>query len=470
MVSAPIRRKREGLLPFVKLLVDVVVIQLILWLSYWLRFLGPFFETPLGVPDVSVYASSFNFITIVTLFFLRFFDLYKAAHQHTFYEETMRVVKAVACSFIMLTALSFFIRSGSYSRTLLVFTGVLLAAGLALARFGFALAVMVIDKRRGSHRNILFLGHDTHTAKLASFYSKNPRFSTKVMGILDDRLEPGTSVGGVPVMGRLEELPKYLQPFYQVHEVVLAVPNLPSEAVLKIIYECEKELVSFRWIADFFGLITSKMDVSYLGGVPVLSFVDSPLRDWENRILKRAMDVVLSTSALIILSPLFLLIAFLVRKDSPGPIFYGQQRIGEDGRRFLLLKFRTMKTDAEAETGPVWAMENDPRRTRIGGILRKTNLDELPQIWNVLKGDMSLVGPRPERPFFVSQFREEIPRYMARHSIRSGITGWAQVNGLRGNTSIEERTEFDLYYIEHWSLLFDAKILFMTLFANRNAY
>jgi lipopolysaccharide/colanic/teichoic acid biosynthesis glycosyltransferase len=166
----------------------------------------------------------------------------------------------------------------------------------------------------------------------------------------------------------------------------------------------------------------------------------------------------------------FFLIAAWIKKDSKGPIFYKQQRIGQDGHRFLLYKFRTMQVGAENDTGPVWTKVDDPRRTAFGGFLRKNNLDELPQLVNVLKGDMSLVGPRPERPFFVSQFKEDIPRYMARHSIRSGITGWAQVNGLRGNTSIEERTKLDLHYIENWSLFFDMRILVMTLFARRNAY
>jgi exopolysaccharide biosynthesis polyprenyl glycosylphosphotransferase len=186
--------------------------------------------------------------------------------------------------------------------------------------------------------------------------------------------------------------------------------------------------------------------------------------------LKRTTDIVLSSVALAMLSPLFLILAAVVKWDSAGPVFYRQQRVGEDGRRFVLFKFRTMKLGAEDKTGPVWTQENDPRRTRFGAFLRRNNLDELPQLWNVLKGDMSLVGPRPERPFFVGRFQEDIPRYMARHSIRSGITGWAQVNGLRGNTSIEERTKFDLYYIENWSLGLDLRILLMTFFARRNAY
>ena len=229
-------------------------------------------------------------------------------------------------------------------------------------------------------------------------------------------------------------------------------------------------MVAFRWIADIFGLLTAKMQVSYLGQVSILSFMDSPLSDWENRVLKRGMDVLVSALALAALSPVFLFLAMLVKSDSKGPVFFFQERLGEDGRHFRLIKFRTMRAGAESKTGPVWAKENDERRTKIGAFLRQNNLDELPQFWNVLAGDMSLVGPRPERPHFASRFKEDIPRYMARHSIRSGITGWAQVHGLRGNTSIEERTKYDLYYIENWSLLLDVKILALTLFAKQNAY
>ena len=332
---------------------------------------------------------------------------------------------------------------------------------------------MQIDRARGSFRNILIVGYDENVKSLVSFYRNNPRFSTRVIGFLDNTKARGEEVEGVPVLGQIGEIENYIKFHRDVHEIVLAAQGLSNEAVLKIIYDCEKEMVAFRWVADIFGLIASKMNVSYLAGTPLLSITDSPLGDWENRVLKRSVDILISLATLILMSPIFLLVSILVKKNSAGPVYYKQQRIGQDGRRFLLYKFRTMKVGAEAATGPVWATENDPRRTRIGVVLRKNNLDELPQLFNVLKGDMSLVGPRPERPFFVSQFKEDIPRYMARHSIRSGITGWAQVNGLRGNTSIEERTKLDLYYIENWSLVLDMRIIFMTLvtfFKSPNAY
>ncbi len=466
----PRRRKRDSFLPVVQLAVDCIAINLVLAGVFWLRFPSRLFESELSYLDYHVYLNAFNLITIILVFFLRFYGLYKPARLLTFSGEAGKVLKAVIAGFLVLMAATFFIRNFTFSRSYLLIAGACLAAGISLARFCLGLVVMWIDKSRGSLRNILIVGINENSKKLVRFYRKNPRFGTRVAGFLDDITPKEKSVEGVPVLGKVKELQSYIRSHREIHEVVLALGGMSNESILKIIYECEKGMVAFRWITDLFGLITSKMRVAYTGGVSLLSFSDSPLGDWENRFLKRTMDIVLSGMAILILSPFFCLVAFLVRTTSRGPIFYKQQRIGEDGRRFVIYKFRTMRVGAEKDTGPVWAKENDPRRTKTGAFLRSSNLDELPQLWNVLKGDMSLVGPRPERPHFVSKFTEDIPRYMARHSIRSGITGWAQVNGLRGNTSIEERTKFDLYYIENWSLFFDMKVLLMTLFARHNAY
>ncbi len=464
------RRQRDSFLPWVWLLLDAAVIYLLLNFAFWVRFRSGHFESSLASVDYGYYYRAFHLIALVMLFFLRMYGLYRPSVQMTFVREAWNIAKAMVSSTFVLVMINFFVRSFSYSRTFLVLLGVVVAIGIALARFLMALLMMGIDRRRDSYRNVLALGADESVSKLEQFYRRNPRFTTRIVGILDDGLPPGADFGGIPVLGRIDDLSTHLEKERQVHEVVIAKPGLSNEKVLEILYQCEKEMVTFRWITDIFGLITAKMKVSYLGGVSILSLMDSPLSDWENRFLKRSVDVALSLASLVLLSPLFLVIAVMIKRDSKGPVLFGQERVGQDGRSFTLYKFRTMKEGAEAETGPVWAQENDARRTTVGKFLRENNLDELPQLWNVLTGDMSLVGPRPERPFFTHQFKEDIPRYMARHSIRSGISGWAQVNGLRGNTSIEERTKYDLYYIENWSLIFDAKILFMTLFARRNAY
>jgi len=464
------RRKREAFLPWIQFAMDIAVIYALLYAAFWLRFESGWFPALLAQEDHRIYHKAFHLIVFVTWFFLRYYGLYRQNGRLTFSDETWRVVKSVIFSTVMLMAITFLFRPFSFSRTFLGMMGLAIASGIAIERFLLGLFVMVLDRRRGSLRNILIIGSDENAEKLIRFYSRNPRFAAKAYGILDAKYPKGTEIFGVPVRGALTDLPELLKKEYQVHEVVLSDPAVTNDQMLKILYECEKELVDFRRIADLFGLITSKMNVSYLGGVSILSFADSPLSEWENRVLKRSVDILCSFCGLLALLPVFAVMALLIKKDSRGPVLFKQERVGQDGRHFTLYKFRTMRIDAEAATGPVWAKENDERRTGIGAFLRQNNLDELPQLWNVLKGEMSLVGPRPERPFFASQFKEEIPRYMARHTIRSGMSGWAQVNGLRGNTSIEERTQYDLYYIENWSLLLDLKILFMTFFARRNAY
>lgn len=466
----PRRRKRDSFLPWIQLAVDVASTYGLLYLTFWIRFGSHYFESSLGSPDYFFYHRSFLFVTLVIVFFLRSNGLYRSARIYTFLGECAKVTRAVLMGTVLIMSLTFFYRGFSFSRLYLVIAGVVLSAGLSGARVLLGLLVMAIDHARKSYRNILVIGCDEASQKIAQYYRRNPRFATRVVGFLDDHLATGTTVDGAAILGKTSELERALAEHPYIHEVVLSGQGHSNEAVLRMIYVCEKTMVQFRWIADIFGLIASKMSVSYLGQVPLLSFVDSPLAEWENRAAKRAVDILLSATGLVFTALIFPFIAIAVKRSSPGPVLYKQERIGQDGEIFTLYKFRTMRVDAEAQTGPVWAQESDPRRTAIGRFLRENNLDELPQLFNVLKGDMSLVGPRPERPHFVTRFKEDIPRYMARHSIKSGITGWAQVNGLRGNTSIEERTKFDLYYIENWSLLLDFQILFMTFLAKRNAY
>lgn len=467
------RRRRDNLLPWVQLLTDVVALYLLLWFCFWFRFESGWVSTIHGVPFVETYFRTYHFSVLIVVLFLRQYGLYRPLNFTTFAQEATNIFKAIVVSMIVLSALTFFYRSVSFSRIFMVLSGIIVAIGLCISRYILNLIMMWLDQRRGRLRNILIVGCEDSAKRLVRFYRKNLQYRTRVTAFLDHTWPIGSSVDGVQVVGRPGDLAEYIRTHPDIHEVILASPGSSMDEVLVMIYECEKSMVSFQWIADIFGLVASRMNVSYLAGTPLLSFSDSPLIDWEKRLVKRLMDIVLSAAALLALVPVYLLLAALVKWDSKGPVFYRQERVGEDGRRFDLFKFRTMAVDAEVDSGPVWTQENDPRRTRFGALLRRLNLDELPQFWNVLVGDMSLVGPRPERPHFVSQFTEVIPRYMARHSIKSGLTGWAQVNGLRGNTSIEERTKYDLYYLENWSIGFDIQILIRTglsIFKSPNAY
>jgi Undecaprenyl-phosphate glucose phosphotransferase len=273
------------------------------------------------------------------------------------------------------------------------------------------------------------------------------------------------------VLGRINDIPDLIAS-EQVNEVIVAMPEATHYEILKIVNKCDRAKASVKVFPDVFQIMATEVSIGDLGGLPLLTVRDTALRGWKLT-LKRAVDLVGSVAALIIFSPMMVLLAILIKLDSDGPVFYTQERMGLDGKRFMLLKFRSMRTDAENETGPVWASANDSRRTRLGAFIRHFSIDETPQFINVLLGEMSLVGPRPERPVFVEQFKRNIPRYMDRHREKAGLTGWAQVNGLRGDTSIIERTKYDLWYIENWSVALDLRIMIRTvlnIFSDRNAY
>jgi len=298
----------------------------------------------------------------------------------------------------------------------------------------------------------------------------SPRLGYEVVGFIDN--DPNLKeVDGVPVLGDINVLAQAIRDT-RTDEVIIALPHAPHQEVLDIVYRCDGLKVDIKVFPDLFQIMASEVSIGDLNGLPLMSIRDVALRGWRLAV-KRAVDLVFSAAALVFLSPFMLLTALLIKLDSEGPVFYVQDRVGLDGKVFPCIKFRTMRVDAEAESGPVWATKDDPRRTRLGAFLRRFSIDELPQFINVLLGQMSIVGPRPERPVFVEQFKTLVPRYMERHREKAGITGWAQVNGYRGDTSIEERTRYDLWYVENWSLLLDFKIMFKTIWAvlkGDNAY
>jgi exopolysaccharide biosynthesis polyprenyl glycosylphosphotransferase len=298
-----------------------------------------------------------------------------------------------------------------------------------------------------------------------------PELGYRVIGFVDDG-PVETLPAAAPVLGTLANVATLIRQ-HQIGELIIASPHLDQRAMLDLVGSCGRERVNVKLFPDIVQIMSSEVTTSDLTGLPMVQIRDVSLRGW-NLALKRAMDIVVSGMALVLMSPLMLAIALLVKLTSgDGPVFFTQERVGLDGKPFQLVKFRSMRADAEATSGPVWASPNDVRRTRIGAFIRRWSLDELPQLINVLVGEMSLVGPRPERPHFVEQFSRVVPRYAERHNEKAGMTGWAQVNGLRGQTSIEERTKYDVFYVENWSLAFDIKILLKTIatvFRDRNAY
>ncbi len=314
-----------------------------------------------------------------------------------------------------------------------------------------------------SLRRVLIVGSGDLGRTVADRLLEHRELGFTIVGFIDDNAAAGDGIGyrGLPLLGQLSDTAAVCGDEH-VDEIYVALPIDEHIKMLGVVEYASRECIDVHVVPDLLQFIALRARLEDLDGLPIISIHDVPLRGM-NSVIKRLTDIALSLTVIVLTAPLTLLIALLIKRSSPGPVFYSQERMSLDGQSFKVYKFRSMPIDAEDVTGPIWAREDDPRATRIGRWLRRTDVDELPQFWNVLKGDMSIVGPRPERPFFVEQFKHRIPQYMLRHKVKAGITGWAQVNGWRGNTSLEKRIEFDLYYIENWSLSLDFKIMWLTL-------
>ncbi|MCR5720062.1 MAG: undecaprenyl-phosphate glucose phosphotransferase [Lachnospiraceae bacterium] len=321
-------------------------------------------------------------------------------------------------------------------------------------------------------KHVLLVGYSRACEAYINRILDNPQWGYHICGILDEHIPAGTMYKGIKVLGTMGNL-EYILPENKLDEIVVSLALKDYELLESIVAMCEKSGVHTKFIPDYNSLIPTKPYTEDLLGLPIVNIRHVPLTNTGNMILKRIVDVCGALCAIILTSPIMLLCALLVKLSGPGPIIFKQERVGLHNKPFYMYKFRTMKVQSQSEEKKAWTVRGDPRVTAVGKILRCTSLDELPQLFNILKGDMSLVGPRPERPLFVDKFKEEIPRYMVKHQVRPGLTGWAQVNGYRGDTSIKKRINYDIFYIENWTLGFDIKILFMTFFTgfiNRNAY
>ncbi len=461
--------QRSQLLSTCFLLTDLVLTTAAWFLAYYLYFHSGWFHQEKPVPEILLYLQQVPLLWLLSVVAYRLASMYDVGRLRRFREEIVAVFKGSLLLALLVMARIFFLHDAYESRAGILIFWLL---SVALVLIGRRTAWAVIRRLRSHGYNQTFsiiVGTGRAARKMARALQRVSWLGIKNIGFVDEKTNHLS--GDLDVLGSFTDLPGVIEK-YGVRHVFVALPLNRTDDARRVFEVLSRSLVEVRMVCDAPNLAGLSLTTTNLDGLPLIGLRESP-HFGLNIVVKRAMDVVLSALGLVLLSLPLAFIAVLVKLTSPGPIFYRQERCGLNGRTFHMLKFRSLRVDAEQKTGAVWAVKNDPRRTPVGAFLRKTSLDELPQLWNVLMGDMSLVGPRPERPVFIQQFSKTIPNYMARHCVKAGITGWAQVHGWRGNTSLRKRLQYDLYYITHWTPWLDLRILWMTLFhgfVHRNAY
>jgi Undecaprenyl-phosphate glucose phosphotransferase len=477
------RRKEKVLFGIALALTDASMVILAFYASYHVRLMTE--HVNIGPLSDYVGMMIIHVVSVLLVFFMA--KMYHRQRAIPHVDELYAVFLYVSIGTILAIAtISFLYKQDmDYPRLMIVYAWVLTVVFVAMGRLIYSRVRWALQERKIGQDRVLLVGTGELGRMIHQKILQSPGLGYEVIGYIEsgnglngpddsnghDEAVSVSYVQGAPVLGTLDDLHEMVGK-HEVDEVIIALPDASQRQLVDIIVSAERGRVSIKVFPDVFQIMASEVSIDDLNGLPLLTIRDVALRGWKLT-LKRAVDLVFSFVVLVIVSPFMVLVALLIKLDSLGPVFYCQERMGLDARPFYVLKFRSMRADAEASTGPVWAKPDDPRRTRLGAFIRRFSIDEFPQLINVLWGEMSLVGPRPERPVFVEQFKQQIPRYMDRHREKAGITGWAQVNGLRGDTSITERTKYDLWYIENWSLGLDFKIILRTLFrlfTDRNAY
>lgn len=451
---------------------DAIAILIGFLTAIWIRFYS-------GMITVDSWPPNLNFMygwgsvgaTIPFLFLFRQLGLYIRPQLGGFSSKIPRLIRATALGILLTTALAFAVNHDPpYSRLVVLISLPLICLNVILERYLLFRFEIHLARKTDHANRVIIVGTEEVAAHLQRSLENEPRLRSKVIGFI--RSSSTTQPLVVPpdlIRGTTDQLEQLLDSDPP-DQLIVTDSQLDHHRLVEIILACERNMVTFNMVPDMFRIMTGSMDMRVVDDIPLLGISRWPLDYFWNRVLKRTEDIIGAAFGLLLVAPLLAMAAILIKRSSPGPALYRQERCGENGKSFTIFKLRTMQRDAESQTGPVWTVADDPRRTPLGAFLRKYNIDELPQLWNVLVGEMSLIGPRPERPHFVEKFKDDISRYMWRHVSKPGMTGWAQVNGLRGNTSIEERIKYDLYYLENWSLAFDFKILLRTFTSNKNAY
>lgn len=463
----------------IHVLMDACIIVISYLLTYYLRFYSIFAQklsflqvepgTYLSIID---YAKRLLFLVPLYIFVYYFSRLYTPKRGKRGWSEIFNLVVANTFGLAFFFSYLYIIEEFDISKK---YIGLFYVLNISLSVISRLIVshVLKVARRKGYNlKHVILVGYGHGAEAYIDRIFANPQWGYYIHGILDDTIEIGTMYKKIPVIGTITHLKSFLAKM-SLDEIAITLSVKEYEKLEKIVDICEKSGVHTKFVPDYYSFIPTTPYTEDLFGLPVINIRNVPLSNTYNRITKRVVDIFGAVVALLIFSIPMLLVVFIIKLTSPGPVIFSQDRIGKHNRKFKMYKFRSMEIQTEKEEKKAWTTYHDPRVTGIGKFIRKTSIDELPQLINVLKGDMSLVGPRPERPFFVDKFKEEIPRYMIKHQVSPGLTGWAQINGYRGDTSIRKRIDHDLYYIENWTLGLDFKILFLTFFKgfiNKNAY
>ena len=454
-------------------LIDAVIIAFSYWLAWYIRF-----RTSL-IPGDAVesvryrtYMMALIFAVPIILFLYLACGLYNASRMKGRRSEVSNIFTANLIGYLIFILALFMLRQIDWSRTMILVFFVINALLDSIMRLSIGEFIKKLRKQGRYRRSVLLVGYSRAAEEYIDRVLMNPEWGYNIRGILDDHVEAGTEYKGIKVLGRIDNL-MIILPENHLDEIAITLGLKEYARLESIVALCEKSGVHTMFIPDYNNIIPTKPYTEDILGLPVINIRYVPLSGTFPALVKRVFDIIGSLLCIVLFSPVMLVFALLIRLSSPGPLIYTQERVGLRNRPFMMYKFRSMIVQDASKERRAWTTRDDPRVTKVGKFMRKTSIDELPQLFNVLKGDMSLVGPRPERPFFVEKFQEEIPRYMVKHQVRPGMTGWAQIHGLRGDTSIRKRIEYDLYYIENWTIGLDRKILLLTVFrgfVNKNAY
>ena len=457
-------------------LLDVLIICASYALAWLMTIVAPIFPAGHGVLPPQVYFVAL--IPIVPAYLLLYwaFHLYEPKRTHSKRAELWHICQACAVGLMLLTSILFAFRRsgyfGNFSTRMLVAFSIIDITLTTVERFGIRYILSRLRRKGFNQKHVMLVGFSDASDQFIDACRRNPDWGYHIYGVIDDIAEVGESYKGIQVVGRISEL-EHILARNTIDEIAITLPLAAYAKLDGIVHVCEKSGVHTKFIPDYNNIIHSKPVTEDMDGLPVINIRNVPLTDPVKATAKRAVDICGALVGILLFSPIMLVVATLIKLTSPGPIIFKQERVGLHNKPFMMYKFRSMVQQTEADEKKGWTVPGDPRVTRVGRFIRKTSIDEFPQFFNVLAGQMSLIGPRPERTQFVEMFKEEIPRYMIKHQVRPGMTGWAQVNGLRGDTSIYERVKYDIWYIENWTMSLDVKILFLTIFkgfVNKNAY